>query len=321
MSEFKDLFKRLETESNLNRRDFMRQSLLAGLAMGPLSALMQPVLAQAADVEITVYGSDPNDVARQLQKMRAQSLATTADNLGNAAMGFGGVFVGAGLAAELAPPIAVLLVLDGMQFVIIGAEFYFLAHLLRMIAADPPRYPYDIEEVLEDSFLVDGVLDEVKAEVDKTLLINTDESVRSLRAVWDHLEWWQAAKEEEDGKWMQLHSDRFWLNVEGFAESLQTLSVNLEASLKNANAAVNLPNNQNIFAATAQVAGKKLTDYPAIMELISKTINWDSKLFGNGVREAVRQRLQDTVLQPVSQAKFRALLDDLDKDAKYFASI
>lgn len=322
MSEFKDLFEQLQTKSPLERREFIRNSLLAGLSLSPLSSLIHSGLAQTADEEIVVYGEKSGaDIEREIQKRNAASLATTADNLGNAAMGFGGVFVGAGLATEVVPPVAVLLILDGMGFVIVGVEFYFLAHLLRMIAADPPRYPYDIDEVLTDSFLKAGVFNEIQSEIDKTLLSNSDESVRSLRAVWDHLEWWQAAKEQDDGKWMDIHAEKFWSNVEGFSSALQSLSESFKASLTNANSLVDLPNNQTVFDATAQVAGKTLADYPAITKLISNTINWESKLFDNGVREAVRQRLQDTVLQPVSQARLKTLLDELDRGANYFASV
>jgi uncharacterized protein Yka (UPF0111/DUF47 family) len=84
---------------------------------------------------------------------------------------------------------------------------------------------------------------------------------------------------------------------------------------------LNLPNNQSLFDATNQIAGRRLSNIPGIRQFLNKVINWDSELFDNGVREAVRDKLQNTVLQPVSESDFNRLLNELDDAARYFSSV
>lgn len=304
------------------RRIFIRNAVMGTVAVSVLSPFQKSLLAQAVDEEIVVYpGKSPEEIERELNKRRAGALADTYGSVGSAAITLGAAAFGFAAAAVEVPPAAVLLVLDGAAFVISGVGFLWLAHLMRMIAADPPRYPYMINANLTDSFLVEGVLDKIQDPVDQALLTTSDDLIRSVRSIWDHLEWWQAAKEQQDSKWMTIHSEKFWSSVDSFAATLPSLPDRLRTSVISLEARLNLPNNQSLFDITNQIAGRRINEVPGIRQFLSKVINWDSELFDNGVRATVRDKLQNTVLQPISENDFNRLLNELDDAARYFSSV
>ncbi|ANV83897.1 hypothetical protein AWQ21_05570 [Picosynechococcus sp. PCC 7003] len=322
MPEINKALQDLKFDIPIRRRIFIRNAVMGAMAVSVLSPFQKSLLAQAVDEEIVVYpGRSPEEIERELNKRKAGALADTYDSWGSAAIALGAAAFGLAVAAVEVPPAAVLLVLDGAAFVISGVGFLWLAHLMRMIAADPPRYPYMIDANLTDSFLVEGVLEKIQDPADQALLTTSDNLIRSVRSIWDHLEWWQAAKEQQDPKWMTIHSDQFWSSVDSFAATLPSLSARLRTSVTSLEARLNLPNNQSLFDATNQIAGRRLSNIPGIRQFLNKVINWDSELFDNGVREAVRDKLQNTVLQPVSESDFNRLLNELDDAARYFSSV
>jgi len=321
MSEFKEVFEQLETESKLDRRDFLRNSLLAGLAIGPLANLFQSVVAQAADIEITVYGDDPAELERELSKRQAKAAAQFARDLGMAAVGLGGVWIGVGgSAAGPTAGLAVILVIEGMVMVIEGIGFLYLAFVLDMVAADPPRSNYKIDKLLEGPFYASRILEQSTDAVLNESLLNANELVVAARRLWDSLELWQGAQLAQDREWMNTHAENFWSSFEQFQTSFALVPDHISSILDLLKDPTAQPSYQEVVDASKQFAGRSVLDIPNVRQVLEQGINWNSPIF-DGFRDSLRSQLRNVTIQPFDESAFGRLLEDWRDSARYFASV
>lgn len=323
MSEFKTLVKQLETSKTFDRRSFLRRSLILGATVTPLGQLFINAAARGTPGEITVYGTDPAKQAeadRMMSKMEAGALAQGMFAFGALYGGLGATLVGVGLAG--APETfgtSLIIVIGGAVLTVESIGFITLATILQLIANDPPRYPYQRDETLDGSFIKLALLDEVTdADVKQSLLI-TNDAVLSAKDIWNRLEWYQAAVEQNDAQWQDIHAEAFWKSVETFAAHLQKLPDALEAAVRSINS--QLPGNMNMFNASQRVAGQKLIDIPEARDALQKYIDFSHPLFDDGIQQQVRSEMRNLTLQPSTVSEFRALLDDMRNHANYFSSI
>jgi hypothetical protein len=317
--------------NSLNRRIVLKGVAVVAGSAASFSAFQKSVIAQPADIpfdmeEIEVYASDTAEIVRELNKRVARETADVAMGIGNFAMGLGGVLGAAGGAAAAVPEptgatkgLAFVLVLDGAVMLLEGFMLYWLAALLRWIAADPPRFPYTVDHKFTASFFVDDI-DNLEDSTDKNLLSDTEGLCRTVKSIWDHLEWWQAAKAEADAKWMDFHARKFWASVDDLPDYLRALSFNLKTTVNGLNKRADLLNKSNVFEAVAEFSGRKLTDIPRLRR-VAEFVNWDSRYFERGADLAVRTLINDDVVASMTEAQFEASLNKLHESADYFASI
>lgn len=323
MSEFKDLLKRLEATQGMERREFLRHSLLTGISLGAANSFISAGRAQTLPgedmEEIVVFGGTflETTIKKNQAKLAADYVRDAA--IGTAGFGAGLVGIGLGGAVE-SGGLTILLVIDGAMIIVVGAELFLIAFLLEMVALDPPRANYKVDHLLEGPLYAAKLLQESKNLSSNSLLLNTDEVAVSVRRIWDSLELWQGAMQAQDLAWMETHGVNFRASVDEFAKGFRQLPANLRAALQSFTDPSANPNYKAIVDETKRLAGQRMGDIPGVKEILKDGINWNAEIL-DGFQDRLRAEMTNLVVQPFDQKAFQDTLNNVRKAARYFESV